>query len=114
LDAVDLESVGRAIRSHPAFGAEGANVDFVVAGGTGEFGIRTYERGVERETLACGSGCVAAAYLLRSKGLAGDVVTLGVASGDRLKVELPRSEGQDSHLVGPARIVYDGSLEIDL
>lgn len=113
-DEVDIASVGRAIRSHPAFGEEGANVDFVTGPAAGEFGIRTYERGVEKETLACGSGCVAAAHLLRSKGLAGDVVTLRVASGDRLKVELPQSEGQDSFLVGPARIVFEGSLEIDI
>ncbi len=113
-DGVDVDSVGRAIRSHSAFGEEGTNVDFVTGPEAGEFGIRTYERGVERETLACGSGCVAAAHLLRSKGLAGDVVTLKVASGDLLKVELPRGEGRDSFLGGPARIVFEGSLEIDI
>ena len=113
-DEVDVDSVGRAIRSHPAFGEEGTNVDFVTRREADAFGIRTYERGVEKETLACGSGCVAAAHLLRNKGLAGDVVTLRVASGDRLRVELPQSEGQDSFLVGPARIVFDGSLDIDI
>lgn len=111
---VDVESTGRAIRSHPVFGEEGANVDFVSGCGAGEFGIRTYERGVEKETLACGSGCVAAAHLLRDKGLADDVVALRVASGDRLAVELPQSSGQDSFLAGPARIVFEGSLDIDM
>ncbi len=114
VDEVAVASVGRAIRSHPVFGEDGTNVDFVMGCDTGEFGIRTYERGVEKETLACGSGCVAAAHLLRSRGLAGDIVTLKVASGDRLTVELPQSKGQDTWLVGPARIVFEGSLEIDI
>jgi len=113
VDGLDVEHIGRAIRSDPAFGEQGANVDFVADLGSGEFAIRTYERGVERETLACGSGCVAAAHLLREKGLAGDLVSLRVASGDRLKVELPRSNGEDSFLVGPARIVFEGTLCLD-
>lgn len=114
VDEVAVASVGMAIRSHPVFGEEGTNVDFVMGCEGGEFDIRTYERGVEMETLACGSGCVAAAHLLRNRGLAGDIVTMKVASGDRLKVELPQSEGQDTWLVGPARIVFEGSLEIDI
>jgi diaminopimelate epimerase len=112
--AVDLDTVGRSIRSHPIFGDEGANVDFVARGESREFLIRTFERGVEGETLACGSGCVAAALVLRDEGLAGDVVEFGVASGDLLRVELPREEGQVVLLAGPARMVYEGSLDIDL
>jgi diaminopimelate epimerase len=114
VDGLDVDSIGRAIRSHPAFGEEGANVDFVADMGSGEFAIRTFERGIERETLACGSGCVAAAHLLRDKGLAGDVVSLRVASGDVLKVTLPQSTGEDTFLSGPARIVFEGSLDLDI
>jgi len=114
VEEVDVEYLGRAIRANPAFGEEGANVDFVAELGSGEFAIRTYERGVERETLACGSGCVAAAHLLRAKGLAGDLVSLRVASGDRLVVDLPRTDGEDSFLEGPARMVFEGSLNLDI
>jgi hypothetical protein len=57
---------------------------------------------------------VAAAHLLRDKGLAGDVVSLRVASGDVLEVYLPQSTGQDTFLSGPARIVFEGSLDLDI
>jgi diaminopimelate epimerase len=114
LDDTDVEKAGRRIRSEPAFGRAGANVDFVEARAPGEFGIRTYERGVERETLACGSGCVAAAYVLHSRGIAGEVVGFHVRSGDYLNVELPHSEDEEAYLAGPARIVFDGSLELNL
>jgi diaminopimelate epimerase len=114
VEGVDLETTGRMLRSHPLFGEEGANADFVAGTGTGEFAIRTYERGVEGETLACGSGCVAAAHLLRQKGLAGDQVAFRVASGDVLSVDIPRGEGRDSHLRGPAAIVFEGWIDLDM
>jgi diaminopimelate epimerase len=114
VDTVDVELVGSMIRAHPVFGEDGANVDFVVVGDTDEFTIRTYERGIERETLACGSGCVAAAHLLKHKHLAGDLVTFRVASGDRIAVELPHSEEEDLHLVGPAVLVFEGYTEVDI
>jgi diaminopimelate epimerase len=110
----DVETVGRAIRSHRAFGEEGANVDFVTTTADGEFSIRTYERGVEQETLACGSGSVAAAYVLRLKGLAADEATLRVASGDRLGVRLSRGQGEYAYLAGPAALVFEGILDLDL
>jgi diaminopimelate epimerase len=111
-DMVDVESVGSMIRSHAAFGDEGANVDFVTRGEGGGFAIRTYERGVEGETLACGSGCVAAAHVLRLECVAGDSVTLRVKSGDLLTVEQPREEGGDAFLTGPAVMVFEGHLEL--
>jgi diaminopimelate epimerase len=114
VDGLDVGSTGRAIRSDQVFGEEGANVDFVAGCDPDDFRIRTYERGVEQETLACGRGCVAAAHLLREKGLAGDEVALRVASGDLLRVELPRISGQDTFLAGPACIVFEGSIEIDV
>ena len=110
----DVLTVGRAIRSDSAFGKEGANVDFVTRTTNGGFAIRTYERGVEGETLACGSGCVAAAQVLKLKDLAGDEVNLGVASGDTLRVSLPQGEREDAFLIGPAALVFEGSLDLDL
>lgn len=106
---VDVEGLGRKIRMHPHFAPEGANADFVGTGGRDGFPIRTYERGVEQETLACGSGCVAAALVLRSKNIAGSKTAFRVASGDVLQVELPRKgEEGEAYLTGPARTVYEG------
>jgi diaminopimelate epimerase len=109
--SVDVDTIGRAIRMDPEFASEGANVNFVEAAG-GFFRIRTYERGVERETLACGSGCVAAAHVVRVKEGAGDSVRLRVASGDLLTVELAEAGSKAAHLVGPARVVFEGQIEV--
>ncbi|HVP57299.1 MAG TPA: diaminopimelate epimerase [bacterium] len=111
LAAVEVESVGRVIRYHPDVGPEGANVDFVDARGSGPSGIRTYERGVEAETLACGSGCVAAALALELERGAGEKVQLMVASGDVLTVELA-SAAKRAALSGPAAMVFEGEIDI--
>lgn len=113
VEKIDVEAAGRSLRNHSYFGADGANVNFVDITSRKAFGIRTYERGVERETLACGSGCVAAAYVLREKNLAGQHVAFKVASGDVLTVELPAGgEGEEVYLRGPACIVYHGTVDI--
>jgi diaminopimelate epimerase len=127
--SVDVEGLGQRIRHHPDLGPEGANVDFVATAEGPPFELRTYERGVERETLACGSGCVAAAAVLLDLGLAGEAVRLRVASGDVLTVELggrlaapapgatPVSgampaKGPDALLTGPAIVVYEGEVNL--
>jgi len=122
--AIDVEALGRQIRHHGALGPEGANVDFVGTAGGAPFALRTYERGVERETLACGSGCVATAAVLRSLGLAGDTVALRVASGDVITVDLGGrltepgagvgAEGEPGALLtGPAAVVYEGEIDLE-
>jgi len=63
LDAVDVDHLGRAIRQHKAFEPRGTNVDFVQIVGSNEISMRTYERGVEAETAACGTGAVASAIV---------------------------------------------------
>ncbi len=108
---IDVEGIGASIRHRDEFAPHGANVDFVEVA-DGRYMIRTYERGVERETLACGSGCVAAAHALNLKHGAASVVDLRVASGDILTVELPEGESDIAYLVGPARVVYEGQAEL--
>jgi len=108
---LDVDGIGGAIRYRDEFAPDGANVDFVEPA-VGHYLIRTYERGVEQETLACGSGCVAAAHALNLKHGAGDVIDLKVASGDILSVELPDGPAGAANLVGPARVVYEGQAEI--
>jgi diaminopimelate epimerase len=121
LGDLDVETIGAAIRNRGEFDPDGANVDFVEPA-VGHYLIRTYERGVERETLACGSGCVAAAHALKIKHGAGDVIDLKVASGDILSVDLPEASSHEgsspdgpagvAHLLGPARMIYEGHAEI--
>lgn len=110
LDLVDVEGIGKAIRYHPDFSPGGTNVDFVELVGRGKAKIRTYERGVEGETLACGSGCAATGVLI-AKMQDVERIELEVASGDLLCVEIDRSNNL-VHLEGPAAIVYEGQVEV--
>lgn len=103
-----FEDLARPIRSHPSF-AEGANVDFVSFEGPDSVIIRTFERGVEGETQACGSGAMAAALALREAGLGGSSLSLLTRSGETLTVRLMPAEGR-IRLAGPARHVFDGVL----
>src|SRR5262249_24600051 len=75
--AVDVARLGAALRAHPDLGPEGANVDFVGpagADGGGRRSLRTFERGVEAETLACGSGAIAVASVLAREGARSPIV----------------------------------------
>ena len=107
LEAVDVVGRGRPLRRHPSLKA-GANVNFVRKAGNGDgFEYRTYERGVEAETLACGTGAVATAVLLNAWGEAGSPVRIRTRSGRTLRVRL-RGSGPSAvpSLSGEARIVY--------
>ncbi|MDQ8155497.1 MAG: diaminopimelate epimerase [Gemmatimonadota bacterium] len=107
--SVDVVGRGRPLRLDKRLKA-GANVNFVAPLGPDEFVIRTYERGVEAETLACGTGAVASAALLNAWGLAGQVVRLRTKSARTLTVTLRIKD--DGHvwpsLCGEARIVFQG------
>lgn len=104
---VPLLERGRALRSHPAVGAAGANVNFV-AHGSGEWVMRTYERGVEAETLACGTGAVACAAALASGGAVQLPWQVRTASGTILNVSgSPEPSGgiQTPRLAGEGRLL---------
>jgi len=105
LEGFDLAAAGPALRAHPALGAEGANVNLVEARPDGGLSVRSYERGVEGETLSCGSGVVAAALAwLAARG--GRRLACAVRSGDTLEVEaLGAPPACRSRLIGPARWV---------
>lgn len=107
--AIDVEVRGRALRN-AGFRAEGANVNFVSRRGD-HWSMRTYERGVEGETLACGSGAVATAILLEAWHESGVDTSLVTRSGRLLRVRL-RAEGASwgPTLVGEGRIVFTGEL----
>ena len=115
LERLDLMERGRALRFDAVAGPAGANVNFV-ASVTGPSGrrwcLRTYERGVEGETLACGTGAVAAAVALAGRGLAAMPVTLETRSGRPLQVRASVSGGRatDVWLAGEGRVVFRGFL----
>ena len=110
LDAVDVVGRGRPLRRDPSLKA-GANVNFVQAAADGSFRYRTYERGVEAETLACGTGAVAIAILLSKWGLAKSPVRITTRSGRALRVRLSGpSDTAVPSLSGEARLVYRGQL----
>lgn len=106
--AVEVLGRGRPLRHEPSLAA-GANVNFVSPDGAGAWRIRTYERGVEGETLACGTGSVATAILLAESGEAKDVVRLTTRSGLTHVVRLRRSaDAWLPSLSGEARLVFEG------
>jgi diaminopimelate epimerase len=116
VSAVDVLGRGRELRRHPKVvggGRGGANVNFLSrSDDAAGWRIRTYERGVEGETLACGTGAVASAVLLAQWGKAISPVRLHPPSGCPLTVWLARSESDDwlPSLQGEGRLVYVGEL----
>lgn len=114
LDGLDLDRVGPPVRNHPSQ-PEGANANFVRVEDRTRLRIRTYERGVEAETLACGSGVVAAAVVTHAQRLIDLPVRCETRSGAVLLVDFePQGTGaRDLRLTGDARFVYDAEIESD-
>ena len=112
LGAVPLESLGPALRHHEALRPAGANVDFVRIEGPQRIAVRTYERGVEAETLACGTGVTASAIAAHlARGVPAPVRVL-TAGGVELGVSWTRSGDRFEEVVleGDAVFVFDGKL----
>lgn len=108
VDAVDLEQWGPRLRRHERFGGAGTNVNWVSPDGPGEgWRIRTFERGVEAETLACGTGASASAVILCALGRAGSPVSLHTRGGDVLTVAVDQAAGA-LRLRGPALVAFEG------
>jgi diaminopimelate epimerase len=107
IDTLDLTTICPPLRHHPALGTDGANVSFVARADDGAAVVRTWERGVEGETLACGSAIVATALVLMAAGGSGDRrLRCRSRSGDELVVEACSQPSHcSSRLTGPTRIV---------
>jgi len=110
---VDVEALGPAVRHDPRFAPAGANVNFVAVTSDGSLRVRTYERGVERETLACGTGVSAAALVMAHLGKTEAPVTVVPLSGEPLTVRFTRDgEGfRDVTIDGPARVLLTGEID---
>ena len=112
INDLDVASEGRLLRQHPAFAPEGANIDFAAFTAPDRISMRTYERGVEDETGACGTGAVACAVV----GVECFDMTLPVRVRTLLGFELTVGGDwrADPHvtLTGPAKVVYRGTVDL--
>jgi diaminopimelate epimerase len=112
LEAVDVAALGREIRFHPYFAPGGVNANFICREPAGGIAIRTYERGVEGETLACGTGAAAAALVAAGRFGLDSPVAVRTRGGDTLTVFFRRQAGgfREVRQEGEARFVYSGVL----
>lgn len=111
VDRVPIEKWGPHLRSHAAFGPEGTNISFVQRTAPGRLRIRTFERGVEGETWACGSGSAVVATIARRRGYCDAEVRLAVRGGGELTVRVPEREGGMLLLEGPVTRCFEGWTE---
>ena len=112
VEGVDVAGLGREIRFHPQFAPAGINADFISKESQGGIAIRTYERGVEGETLACGTGAVAGALVAARKLGLTSPVSVRTAGGEHLTVHFENRSGfyRDVYQEGNARWIYTGVL----
>ena len=112
---IDVRRTGAALRYHEHFAPKGTNANFIEVQGPGLLAIRTYERGVEDETLACGTGVCAAALVHSLLSGAASPVSVRVKGGDTLEVGFERkADGSFTNvtLTGPADFVFDGQVPL--
>lgn len=115
LDDAEVVRLGREIRFHDSYAPAGTNVNFICAGNDNTISIRTYERGVEDETLACGTGSVAAAIIMGYKSKCRSPVEVITKGGGSLFIyfEIDEDRFQNVFLEGDARFIYKGYLMED-
>jgi diaminopimelate epimerase len=104
---------GAEVRFHELFQPEGTNANFVTRLASDEILVRTYERGVEDETRACGTGAVASAIIASIKTMVSSPVSVVTSGGERLIIEFELNDNccaNNVYLKGPARIIYTGEL----
>lgn len=116
LPAGSIQETGARIRRDPALGPEGANVNLVSLESRQRGHLRTFERGVEGETAACGSGAMATAFALHEAGLCDSALDLSVRGGCDLHIRIA-DEARDGMsrlvLAGPVTRVFDGRFPVD-
>ena len=111
---IDVEGEGAAIRQHEMFSPKGANVNFIEKRGANKIAARTYERGVEDETLACGTGVVASALIFATIEDANGPIGVLVRGGSELQVGFEKAGTQFKNvtLTGPAEFVFEGTIDV--
>jgi diaminopimelate epimerase len=109
LEQVDVVKLGRRVREHSLFAPRGCNVNFVIRTGPDSLAMRTYERGVEDETLCCGTGASASAIIARDRLGLPDRITVACSGGDTLVIDL--SDAGRPLLVGGAHFIATGEVD---
>ena len=114
LETVDVQNRGSAIRRHESFSPKGANVNFSKERGRRRIAIRTYERGVENETLACGTGVVASALVFATTENVDGPIGVLVRGGSELMVGFKKvgERFKNVTLTGPAEFIFEGTIEL--
>jgi diaminopimelate epimerase len=114
IDDVDVLQEGAAIRHNKMFSPKGANVNFIEKRGAKQIAIRTYERGVENETLACGTGVVASALIFAATENTDGPIGVLVRGGNELQVGFEKAGRlfKNVTLTGPAEFVFEGTIEV--
>jgi diaminopimelate epimerase len=114
IDDVDVRGEGSAIRYHEMFSPKGANVNFIEKRGANKIAVRTYERGVEDETLACGTGVVASSLIFAATERVNGPIAVIARGGDELQVGFKKIDNQFHNvtLTGPADFVFEGKVDI--
>ena len=119
LNTAPVVEEGRIIRHHARFAPAGTNVNFVQVISPNTIAIRTFERGVEDETLACGTGVVASAIVHHLLSKTPSPITVSVRGGDTLLVEFASediinevAEIKNVTLTGPADFVFNGTITL--
>ncbi len=112
LEKIDVDNLGRAIRFHKDFQPKGTNVNFVEVKGSRQVQVRTYERGVEKETLACGTGSTASAIISTLQGYVKTPVQVKTKGGEILSVDFKKEKEKITNvtLEGEAQFVFEGNL----
>jgi diaminopimelate epimerase len=113
VDENNVKEVGNGVRFHEAFAPAGTNVNFVEKVSENALKVRTYERGVEDETLACGTGVVASVLLSSYKNMVQPPVEVETRGGEFLKVDFHAANGgpvTDVYLEGITRVAFEGTL----
>ncbi len=110
VSAAPIADIGRSIRFSDRVPGSGVNVNAVTVRDSRTLGVRTYERGVEAETPACGTGATAAAAIACQQGRTESPVTVSMPGGE---VVVSLEGGAEAVLKGPATFVYDGYLQLE-
>jgi diaminopimelate epimerase len=112
IDDLDVVHIGREIRYHRDFAPAGTNVNFICRRDGNAIAIRTYERGVEDETLACGTGSIASALVAARKLEMTSPIDAMTRSGESLRIYFAENDGRfhSIYMEGDARVVYTGKL----
>ncbi len=110
---VDVQEMGSAVRRHRDLAPAGTNVNFMQILPEGDLSVRTYERGVEAETLACGTGVTACGLIAAKNGWVSLPVNVNTLSGDVLVIdaELTEESARGVTLTGPTEPVFEGTIE---